>query len=279
MATILIVGCGDLGSAVALQLAQKGHRVVGVRRSATALSNIEIIQADVTQPETLKKLEEIQPDLLIYCVAVSGQTDAHYKAAYVDGLRNVLATQANNAALQHVFFVSSTRVYGQQTDAVLDENTPAMAADFGGERLLEGERLLNDLTCGHTVLRLSGIYGPGRLRMINLAKTPELWPAQNSWTNRIHRDDAANFLVFLVQKVLHQTPIALCYIVTDSASVSQYEVLHWLATQLRIPFNPHVPAIEHGKRLSNQAMLMTGFAMQYPDYRAGYAALLTLNTG
>ena len=279
MATILIVGCGDLGSTVALQLAQEGHRVVGVRRSATALSNIEIIQADVTQPETLKKLENVQPNIIIYCVAASGQTDAHYKAAYVDGLRNVLATQANNAALQHVFFVSSTRVYGQQTDAVLDENTPAMAADFGGERLLEGERLLNDLTCGHTVLRLSGIYGPGRLRMINLAKTPELWPAQNSWTNRIHRDDAAKFLVLLVQKVLHQTPIAPCYIVTDSASVSQYEVLHWLATQLRIPFNPSVPAIEHGKRLSNQAMLMTGFAMQYPDYRAGYAALLTLNTG
>ncbi|HNZ57003.1 MAG TPA: 2-dehydropantoate 2-reductase N-terminal domain-containing protein, partial [Methylophilaceae bacterium] len=42
MATILIVGCGDLGSTVALQLAQEGHRVVGVRRSATALSNIEI---------------------------------------------------------------------------------------------------------------------------------------------------------------------------------------------------------------------------------------------
>ncbi|HPX88749.1 MAG TPA: SDR family oxidoreductase [Methylophilaceae bacterium] len=279
MATILIVGCGDLGSTVALQLAQKGHRVVGVRRSCTLLANVDILQADVTQPESLKKLEEIQPDLLIYCVAASGQTDAHYQAAYVDGLRNVLATQANNAALQHVFFVSSTRVYGQQTDAVLDENTPAMAADFGGERLLEGERLLNDLTCGKTVLRLSGIYGPGRLRMINLAKTPELWPAQNSWTNRIHRDDAANFLVLLVQKVLHQTPITPCYIVTDSASVSQYEVLHWLATQLRIPSNPHVPAIEHGKRLSNQAMLMTGFEMQYPDYRAGYAALLALNTG
>lgn len=277
MATILIIGCGDLGSAVALQLAQLGHRVVGVRRSATPLTNVEMIQADVTHPETLDKLAKIQPEILVYCVAANGQTDAHYKAAYVDGLRNVIATQVNNTALKQVFFVSSTRVYGQVTDAVLDENTPAIAADFGGERLLEAEWLLEGLTCGHTALRLSGIYGPGRLRMINLAKTPALWPAQNSWTNRIHRDDAAAFLVFLVQKVLHQTPIAPCYIVTDAAPVSQYEVLQWLALQHNIAFNAHVPAIQSGKRLSNRATLATGFQLQYPDYRAGYAALLALN--
>ena len=277
MATILIIGCGDLGSAVALQLAQLGHRVVGVRRSATPLTNVEMIQADVTHPETLDKLAKIQPDILVYCVAANGQTDAHYKAAYVDGLRNVIATQVNNTALKQVFFVSSTRVYGQVTDAVLDENTPALAADFGGERLLEAERLLEGLTCGHTVLRLSGIYGPGRLRMIHLAKTPALWPAQNSWTNRIHRDDAAAFLVFLVQKVLHQTPIAPCYIVTDAKPVSQYEVLQWLALQLNIAFNAHVPVIQSGKRLSNRALLATGFQLQYSDYRAGYAALLALN--
>lgn len=279
MAKILIVGCGDLGSAAALSLAQAGHQVVGVRRTDTPLRNIEMVKADVTQPETLKKLENIQPDILIYCVAATGKTDAHYQAAYVDGLRHVLATQVQNSALQHVFFISSTRVYGQQTDAILDENTPAIAADFGGERLLQGERLLNDLPCGHTVLRLSGIYGPGRLRMINLAKTPQHWPAQNSWTNRIHRDDAAAFLVFLVQKVLHQMPVAPCYIVTEANPVSQYEVLHWLAAQLHIPFNPHVPAIQSGKRLSHRAMLSTGFQLQYADYRAGYATLLASNAG
>jgi nucleoside-diphosphate-sugar epimerase len=277
MATILIIGCGDLGSAVALKLAQLGHRVVGVRRSATPLTNVEMIQADVTHPETLDKLAKIQPDILVYCVAANGQTDAHYKAAYVDGLRNVIATQVNNTALKQLFFVSSTRVYGQQTDAILDDNSPAIPTDFGGERLLEGEQLLNNLTCGHTALRLSGIYGPGRLRMINLAKTPELWPAQNSWTNRIHRDDAAAFLVFLLQKVLHHTPIAPCYIVTDSASVSQYEVLHWLAAQQHILFNPLVPAIQIGKRLANHALLGSGYQLQYPDYRVGYAALLALN--
>ena len=281
MTNILIIGCGDLGGAVAKQLANIGLQVIGVRHSDAPMQGITLIQADVTQVATLKKLENTQADILIYCVAANGQTDAQYKAHYVDGLRNVLATQANNDQLKHVFFVSSTRVYGQQTDALLDEHVineavPAIPTDFGGERLLEGEQLLNSLSCGHTVLRLSGIYGPGRLRMINLANTPERWPAQNSWTNRIHRDDAASFMVFLVQKILKKEAVQPCYLVTDSAPVSQYEVLRWIADQLHIEVDVKNPPIEGGKRLSNHAMLATGFQLQYPDYRAGYAALLAI---
>jgi nucleoside-diphosphate-sugar epimerase len=233
-----------------------------------------MLQADVTVAESLAQLTDIAPEILIYCVAANGQTDAQYQAHYVEGLRNVLATQINNKQLKHVFFVSSTRVYGQLTDEILDENTPAVAADFGGERLLEAEQLLTDLPCQHTVLRLSGIYGAGRLRMINLAKNPAAWPAQNSWTNRIHRDDAASFIVHLVQKIANNNEILPCYIVTDSAPVSQYEVLHWLAEQLELPFETKMPPIQGGKRLSNKALLASGFKLHYPDYRSGYAALL-----
>ncbi|MGB4812617.1 MAG: NAD-dependent epimerase/dehydratase family protein [Methylophilaceae bacterium] len=271
---VLIVGCGDLGSAVAKGLTDLGLDVTGVRRSHVPLSGINCIQADVTQADRVKVLELIQPDILIYCIAANGQTDAQYKAAYVDGLRNVLATQTKNAALKHVFFVSSTRVYGQQTDVILDESMTAIPADFGGERLVEAEQLLNTLPCGHSALRLSGIYGPGRLRMINLAEDPARWPAENSWTNRIHRDDAANFMVFLVQQILQNKPLLPCYIVSDCAPVSQYEVLHWLAKAMQISFNANTPLIYGGKRLSNQAMLASGFQLKYADYRAGYGALL-----
>ena len=207
--------------------------------------------------------------------------DAAYKAAYVDGLRHVLATQVNNSNLKHVFFVSSTRVYGQSTVILLDETILAIPADFGGERLLEAEALLQSLTCPATTLRLSGIYGPRRLRMINLAQSPERWPHQNSWSNRIHRDDAAAFIVFLIQQVLVGDTPQPCYIVTDSQPVTQYEVLNWIAAKLGVA--PQIiPAVAGGKRLSNQAMLATGFQLQYPTYQAGYQALLlndlTVNT-
>ena len=284
MAKVLIIGCGDLGGEVARQLVAVDIEIFAVRRSATQSYGVTYIQADVTQTASLEALKTIQPETLIYCVAASGQTDAQYKAQYVDGLRNVLATQSDNSNLKHVFFVSSTRVYGQSyenTDKLIDETDAAIAIDFGGYRLLEAEGLLLPLGCSNTVLRLSGIYGPGRLRMINLAKFPERWPLQNSWSNRIHRDDAAAFIVFLVRQalaapVLSRTMVTRsCYIVTDSKSVSQYEVLNWLAGKLQVstPGNVNLP-IEGGKRLSNKAMLATGFTLQYPDYQAGYQTLL-----
>ena len=284
MAKVLIIGCGDLGGEVARQLVALDIETFAVRRSATQSYGVTYIQADVTQTASLETLKTIQPEILIYCVAASGQTDAQYKAQYVDGLRNVLATQSDNSNLKHVFFVSSTRVYGQSyenTDKLIHETDAAIAIDFGGYRLLEAEDLLLPLGCSNTVLRLSGIYGPGRLRMINLAKSPERWPLQNSWTNRIHRDDAAAFIVFLVRQALAAPVVSRtmgkrsCYIVTDSKSVSQYEVLNWLAGKLHVstPSNVNLP-IEGGKRLSNKAMLATGFTLQYPDYQAGYQTLL-----
>ena len=275
MSKVLIIGCGDLGGAVACQLAQLGLEVIGVRHSATAIDGIDIIQADVTEPASLKALNDINPEILIYCVAANGQTDAQYKSHYVESLRHVLATQAENPKLKHVFFVSSTRVYGQKTEALLDETVKAIAADFGGERLLEAENLLKSLSCNTTVLRLSGIYGIGRLRMINLARTPANWPMQNSWSNRIHRDDAAAFMVFLVQKVLTNNSVASCYIVTDSKPTTQYEVLQWIASQLKVEVPVSTPAIDGGKRLSNNAMQATGYKLQYPDFQVGYQALLS----
>lgn len=274
MVKVLIVGCGDLGGSVASRLLEAGFEVTGVRRSNAEIAGVKILQADVTNYDSLAGLVTVQPEILIYCVAANGQTDEQYKAHYVDGLCNVLATQAQNLALKHVFFVSSTRVYGQVSDTLLDEITVPQPADFGGERLLEAEALLNKLPYGHTALRLSGIYGPGRLRMIKLAKSPENWPIENGWTNRIHRDDAAAFIAFLVQGALAGQTIKPCYIVTDSKPVSQYEVLGWIADQLQVE-RPHAnKPVQGGKRLSNQALQQTGFQLRYPDFKAGYQALL-----
>ena len=276
---VLIVGYGDLGQEVARQLAQDGIKVIGVRRSthsnpdSVTGQDVTVISADVTQPLSIAILATIEPEIIVYCVAATGQSDAEYKAAYVDGLRNVLATQQHNLQLKHVLFVSSTRVYGQDTDLLLDESIPAVPADFGGERLLEAEQLLQTLSCGATGLRLSGIYGPGRLRMLNLAKAPDNWPKQNIWSNRIHRDDAAAFIVFLIKQVLAGNPVLSCYIVTDSKPVPQYEVLQWLAEQMQSDIAKALPA-SGGKRLNNKALLASGFKLQYPDYQAGYQTLL-----
>ncbi|MDD2834434.1 MAG: NAD-dependent epimerase/dehydratase family protein [Methylotenera sp.] len=274
--SVLIVGFGDLGAAIASRLNRLHFKIHAVSRTPKHTHDVDFIQADVTQPDTLIKLAEIRPQVIVYCVAAGEQADTAYKAAYVDGLRNILASQRDNPHLRHVFFISSTRVYGQSgADAdtdVLGVDSVAKPSDFGGIRLLEAESVLNELSVSSTVLRLSGIYGPGRLRMINLAKTG-VWPAQNNWSNRIHRDDAAAFVVFLIEMLLQGTLPAKCYIVTDSAPVPQLEVIAWIASYLNLN-EPELITVSGGKCLSNAAMLATGFKLQYPDYQTGYKSIL-----
>jgi nucleoside-diphosphate-sugar epimerase len=273
---VLIVGCGDLGGAVAERLIPQKFEVTGVRyRQASASNRSTLLQADVTQISSLEPLAELRPNILLYSVAANAQTDERYKAHYVDGLRNVLTVLAPLNTLAHVFFVSSTRVYGQRMDDLLNEDVPAQPSDFGGFRLQEAETLLSQFGIQATVFRLSGIYGPGRTRLIQLAKHPNQWPAENSWTNRIHRDDAAAFITESIVKVDKKESVAPLYVVTDSQPVLQYEVLQWLAQEQGVDCSKvSVPTVVAGKRLSNQRMLNTGFTLQYPNYQLGYRHLI-----
>ena len=192
MSKVLIVGCGDLGTAIAQRLMQQ-HEVICLRQSdKKSPLGLQTIQADVTQPNSLIEIKNLNPNIVIYCVAASAQNDENYLAHYVTGLKNIISTQSDNAQLQHVFFVSSTRVYGQNNAEILDETTPAIPIDFGGERLLEAENLLqsmvsninlNKQACKATSMRLSGIYGMGRLYLVNTAKDLTRWPKENHWSN------------------------------------------------------------------------------------------------
>lgn len=276
MTSVLIVGCGDLGSAVAVLLHQAGHQVIGVRKSAQQLPfNMQTVQLDITLPRAVSALEFFRPEIILYCVAATAQEDDNYYQHYVLGLQHVLASQATNPNLKHVFFVSSTRVYGQQTSELLDEATLALANDFGGFRLLEAEQQLQSIHCSSTVLRLSGIYGPGRLYLVNMAKDRARWPQQNQWSNRIHRDDAAGFIAYLVGLVLDGHPVQPLYVVTDSMPTAQYDVLNWLAKRLHLSHQADAAATPtQGKRLSNRRLLASGYELKYPNYQVGYSELV-----
>lgn len=272
MSKILVAGCGDLGVELARRLAEAGHEVVGLRRSAKTMpAGVQLVTADVTSPSTLEPLAAIQPEILVYCVAATEHSDENYRLSYVEGLRNVLVA-LKSVPLRHVFFVSSTGVYGQETHEWLDEDTLPLPTDFSGQRMLEAEALLAGYPA--TVLRFSGIYGPGRTRMISLAQAPARWPSKNGWTNRIHRDDGAAFIQYLIEQLAYATPARL-YLVTDSQPVALYDLLHWLAQQLQVEAGTMAtPPVSGNKRLSNQRMLATGYQFIYPDYAAGYQALL-----
>lgn len=279
-ATVLIAGCGDLGCEVGRQLVASGHRVIGLRRSDSALpAGVVPLQADVTDALSLQALSSAQADILVYCVAADAHSDDSYRASYVDGLRNVLAALHDTPSLRHVFFVSSTGIYGQHSDALLDETDLPLPDDFSGVRMQQAEQLLTALPgqglISGTVLRLSGIYGPGRQRMIKQARDPLSWPPHNRWTNRIHRDDAAGFICFLIDQLERGVTLQDCFLVTDSKPVAHYEVLQWLAGQMGVDSSQvQVPPPGGAKRLSNARLLHTGYQLRYPDYSSGYRSLL-----
>ena len=279
MANVLIAGCGYVGTALGTRLASEGHDVWGLRRRSDALpSSIRPFVADLTVPETLKALPP-ELDFVFYTAAADASDDDSYRAAYVDGLRNLLhALDGQRQPLRRVFFTSSTGVYAHASGEWVDEESPAEPAEFSGIRVLEGERLLLGGLFPATVLRLGGIYGPGRTRLIDrvrrgLAVCTDGPPL---YTNRIHRDDCAGALRYLMTLA---EPASL-YLGVDHEPAEQCEVLRWLARQLGVspprlePSLGSTPRRQSNKRCSNARLVASGYAFRYPGFRDGYSALL-----
>lgn len=284
---VLIAGCGDLGSALGVELAAAGDEVLGLRRHPERLpAPIRPLAADLSEPETLRALPEV--DAVVYAAAADRSTEEAYRLAYVDGVRNLLAAAAlQRSPPRRFFFVSSTAVYAQDGGEWIDESSPAAATHFRARLLLEGEALARKSAAAATattVLRLAGIYGPGRRRLIELVRSGQATypPGPPRYASRIHRDDAAGALAHLLRL---PAPEAL-YLGVDDAPVDLAEVLTFLAVELDAPLPrleevASVPGAAGGpertsKRCSNVLLKSTGYRFRYPTYREGYGALLAV---
>jgi nucleoside-diphosphate-sugar epimerase len=280
MANILIAGCGYVGTALGVRLAAAEHVVWGMRRAAEVLPpGIRHLGGDLSVPETLQNLPPAL-DVVFYTAAPNGADDAAYRAIYVDGLRHLLeALVRQQQSPRRILLTSSTAVYAQSAGEWVDETSPTEPTHFTGRRVLEGEKVLLNGPFPATVLRLGGIYGPGRTSLIErvcqgLATCRDGLPL---YTNRIHRDDCAGALQHLM--TLPQ-PDSL-YIGVDHEPADLCSVLRWLAAQLGAPsprvetsINPDTRRRRTNKRCRNAKLVASGYAFRYPTFREGYAALL-----
>ncbi len=277
MTRILIAGCGDVGSLAGVKLAGDGHDVWGLRRRVDALPpEIQTLAADLTSPDDLRDLP-CDLGLVLYTAAAGGHDEASYRRAYVDGLQNLLAALVEQGqAPKRVIFTSSTAVYAQNDGAWLDEDSPTEPGRFTGQLVLEGERLLAGSPFASTVLRLGGIYGPGRDGMIERlrsghAKRSPDWTTR--FTNRIHRADAAGALAHLATM---NAPESL-YLGVDSEPTTEADLLKWFAERLGVPVPDQVSdpqRLAGSKRCRNARLLATGYRFRYPSFREGYSAQL-----
>lgn len=268
---VLIAGCGDVGTRLGRRLCADGREAWGLRRDPSGLpGEIRPLAADLSSRESLRGLPS-DFDAVVFLPTPDERSEQAYRQTYVNGLQHLAEVLGPQSPRWLV--VSSTAVYGQQRGEWVDEDSATEPGRFNGRVLLEMEALAHSLAGPSSVVRCSGIYGPGRTWLLNRARSgADVQQSPPAWTNRIHAEDVAGFLSHLLG-VDEPAPL---YLASDDQPAPRYEVMAWLAEQLGAPppSGFDAPGADQGRRVRNILMTRSGYRLRYPDFRAGYGALL-----
>lgn len=272
---LLWIGAGDLAQRTMPYLDQNNWQTTAVNRQGNAINFDHTLAADVTKPETLANLPAATH--IVYSATPGDRSPESYTAVYDVGLQNLLK-HIDKSILERFIFISSTAVYGPAPTAQ-DERSTLNPPAFNGEALVKAEQFLRaELGDKLTVIRFTGLYGPGRDFLFNRLRAGKVSinPATDNYANRIHIEDAARVCAHVLQLV----EPAESYVGTDSTPLAISELYTQAAQWLNAP----APALEpdaaySSKHFSNQRLIEsgTGFTFLYPDTLQGYKALILNN--
>lgn len=276
---VLVAGCGWLGTALARRLVERGDRVTGIRRDPTRAAalralGVEPLALDLSAPGAAERLPTV--DAIVACQAAGGDGADAYRAAYVDANRALLAAAARGGA-RALVYTGSTGVFGQRDGSDVDESTPPAPASPSAAVLVEAEALVRGAASGAlraAVVRLSGLYGPGRTGLAERVRSGKLalGPGDDAWMNFCHLDDAIAFVL----AALERGEGGAIYHGSDAEPARRREVVEWIAARLGIPApRTGEPAAGPSRRIrSERTRAALGVTLAYPSFREGLAPLL-----
>jgi nucleoside-diphosphate-sugar epimerase len=285
MMKVFIFGAGYSGRMIARELGPEAASVAGTTRSvekAEALSRMGVAPllyaGDGFDAETTLALKEVTH--LIVSIAPGDDGDP------------VLADLAGSGrrlmpALRWVGYLSTVGVYGDHGCAWVDEESECRPVSRRSRLRLEAEEAWaafgRETGLPVAILRLSGIYGPGRNALVNLAEgTARRIVKPGQVFNRIHVDDIAGTVRHLMRAGLGGL-----FNVTDDEPSPPQDVVAYAAELMGIEPPPEVPFEEAGlspmgrsfygecKRVSNAKLKASGYSLRYPNYREALAAMHT----
>ena len=268
MAHILVAGLGDIGGALAARLLNEGHRVSGIRRRQQPVPGVDLYPQDLAEGAL-----QLPPDLveLLYIVLTpTGRDEPAYRRAFLDAPLRLLDALAARQPMPPIVFVSSTAVYGDSVTEA-DEETAPQPDSFNGRVLLAAEQEISARSVTSAV-RFSGIYGPGRERLLRQARAIAGGdsPPAARFSNRIHSTDCVGLLTTIGDGWLNGQIQPSVVIGTDSCPAINLEVLNYVGDQVGLSLNLDVPDIAPGKRLRSRYIGEGKYELVYPDYRVGY---------
>lgn len=271
----LIIGCGDLGERVGHKLLEAGWRVSAMRRNADKIpAPFTPITGDYTHTPDLESLAALQAQFMIFTPMPSSRDEQGYRQGFTQPL---LAMEELGLlrSFQGGVLVSSTRVYAELGGGWVDEDSPLTTEDPCAQAIIDAEGCFLRACEAGTVVRASGIYGewPGMLirRLLEGLSSPE----PDRISNRIHRDDLASVIEFVLQRQLSKIEKNRIYLASDHLPTAVGEIEVWLSSQLSLP-EPiaSVSARRGNRRCSSRRLMEAGFTFEYPDYQVGFSTLI-----
>lgn len=230
---IVILGCGQLGGNLKTQLEQQKYRVLGVRRTPMP-DDPTYVSLDLDRPETwdyLATLPMHENSVWVGIVTPDARTPEAYRQRYV-GVAERLRQLASLPERQHpVVWVSSTAVFADAQEGMLDELTPCEPTSWRGQLVREAEAAIEMIAGAKTVVRYTGLYSAASLnRLMDPAFRAQI--QGHTVSNRMHREDAVRLLAFVTESHVTAVPVPELIHGVDTCSATYETIFARLAGEI-----------------------------------------------